>query len=131
MGIAYSTGVIRDFAGPYYVGEDDMAFGKPTKYWILDPEFAEGGAAGWDRAVLDASEEYKTRMHNLICDNCHSHTSYALNLMKYRGSQSWNMVWLAFYMLPKSRYVNFSGFLKTWLPFLVIVTVILLLVFLL
>lgn len=34
MGIAYTTGVIRDFAGPYYVSEDDMAFGKPTKYWV-------------------------------------------------------------------------------------------------
>lgn len=43
MGIAYSSGVIRDFAGPYYVSEDDMAFGKPTKYWKLNPALASGG----------------------------------------------------------------------------------------
>ena len=124
MGIAYSTGVIRDFAGPYYVSEDEMAFGKPTKYWVMDPDRAQGGPNGWDRAIYDASEVYKTRMHNLICDNCHSHCAYALNLMNYDGSKSWNMVWLALYMLAKSRYVNFVGFLKTWLPFLIIVTVI-------
>jgi len=124
MGIAYSTGVIRDFAGPYYVSEDMMAFGKPTKYWVLDPDLAQGGSNGWDRAIYDASEVYKTRMHNLCCDNCHSHCAYALNLMNYDGSKSWNMVKLAVYMLPKSKYVSFWGFLKTWLPFLIIVTTI-------
>ena len=42
MGIATSSGVIRDFAGPYYVSEDNMAFGNPTRYWQLDPSKAEG-----------------------------------------------------------------------------------------
>ena len=32
-----TAGVIRDFAGPYYVSEDNMAFGTPSKYWQLDP----------------------------------------------------------------------------------------------
>lgn len=43
MGIATSYGVIRDFAGPYYVSEDDMAFGRPTRYWQLVPSLARGG----------------------------------------------------------------------------------------
>jgi hypothetical protein len=120
MGIAYSTGVIRDFAGPYYVSEDEMAFGRPTKFWVLDPDRAQGGAPAWDRAIFEASEEYSTRMHNLCCDNCHSHVAYALNLMSYGGSKSWNMIWLALYMLPKSKYVSFTAFLKTWVPFLII-----------
>lgn len=46
MGIATSSGVIRDFAGPYFVSEDNMAFGRPTKYWKLDPNVARGGIAG-------------------------------------------------------------------------------------
>lgn len=46
MGIAYSTGVIRDFAGPYFVSEDSMAFGWPTRYWVLDPLEAQGGVSG-------------------------------------------------------------------------------------
>ena len=32
MGIADSRGVIYDFAGPYSIGVDDMAFGKPVRY---------------------------------------------------------------------------------------------------
>lgn len=80
------------------------------------------GAASWDKAVYDASEEYKCRpvrlnhgphanvstsfltyekktllvslflQHNLCLDNCHSHVAMALNLMRYDNSTSWNMV---------------------------------------
>ena len=60
MGIATTTGVIRDFAGPYFVSEDDMAFGKPTKYWQLDPNAV--CYSSWDQAVHEASEEYKHHM---------------------------------------------------------------------
>ena len=42
MGIAYSNGVIRDFAGPYYVSEDNLAFGKTTRYYQLEPENVKG-----------------------------------------------------------------------------------------
>lgn len=62
MGICTSSGVIRDFAGPYFVSEDLMAFGNPTKYWQLTPRKANNGQAGWDAAVAEASEIYKKRM---------------------------------------------------------------------
>lgn len=38
MGICDSRGVVYDFAGPYTIGVDDMAFGKPTRILVLDPE---------------------------------------------------------------------------------------------
>ncbi|KAL4221622.1 hypothetical protein ACF0H5_019879 [Mactra antiquata] len=124
MGIATTSGVIRDFAGPYFVSEDNMAFGNPAKYWQLnvDKVMSRKGQhpkQTWDLAVYDASEEYKTRMHNLCCDNCHSHCAMALNLMEYDGSKSWNMVKLCFLMLIHGRYVSACGFIKTWLPFLI------------
>ena len=62
-GIAYSNGVIRDFAGPYYVSEDNLAFGKTTRYVQLDPTHISGKQ--WDTAVKEASDEYNGRMHNL------------------------------------------------------------------
>eukprot|EP00795_Rhopilema_esculentum_P007077 gene7077-12717_t len=62
MGIAMSSGVIRDFAGPYFVSEDDMAFGNPTKYWQLNPTKVCNVNTNWDNAVSAASEEYKKRM---------------------------------------------------------------------
>ncbi|XP_035722091.1 transmembrane protein 222-like [Vespa mandarinia] len=127
MGICTSTGVIRDFAGPYHVAEDHMAFGKPIKYWQLQYTKAKGGVQGWDMAVSEASEIYKTRMHNLFFDNCHSHVAKALNLMAYDNSTNWNMVKLAAFILVKGKYVNFYGFLKNWLPFFILVIIIMIL----
>ena len=51
MGICTSEGVIRDFAGPYYVSEGNMAFGEPTRYLKLQPYNAENGAMGWDAGI--------------------------------------------------------------------------------
>ncbi|KAL6448261.1 hypothetical protein ACFW04_000320 [Cataglyphis niger] len=127
MGIATSTGVIRDFAAPYHVSEDNMAFGKPTKYWQLDYTKAKGNVQGWDAGVAEASEIYKTRMHYLCYDNCHSYVATALNLMSYDNSNSWNMMKLAFLILVHGKYVSFLGFLKTWIPFCIIVTIVLVL----
>nr|XP_047929011.1 transmembrane protein 222 [Anser cygnoides] len=100
MGICTSTGVIRDFAGPYFVSEDNMAFGKPVKPLLLF-------------------------QHNLCCDNCHSHVALALNLMRYDNSTSWNMVKLCFFSLLYGKYVSIGGFVKTWLPFVLFLGVIL------
>ncbi|TRY79932.1 hypothetical protein TCAL_07068 [Tigriopus californicus] len=123
MGICTSSGIIRDFAGPYHVSEDDMAFGHPTRYWPLDPNQVQGGAQAWDEGVAHASDLYGTRMHNLCCDNCHSHVATALDMMSYKGQTGWNMVGLALKMFLFGRYVGFGGFLKTWLPFLAICAV--------
>ncbi|XP_066531876.1 transmembrane protein 222 isoform X1 [Hoplias malabaricus] len=123
MGICTSNGVIRDFAGPYFVSEDKMAFGRPTKYWMLDvSKVYASGSNVWDTAVHNASEEYKHRMHNLCCDNCHSHVAMALNLMRYDNRTSWNMVNLCLLALIHGKHVSFAGFLKTWLPFLILLT---------
>lgn len=42
MGICTSKGIIRDFAGPFFVGTNHMAFGKPTRYLILDQKKVVG-----------------------------------------------------------------------------------------
>lgn len=120
--IALSNGVIRDFAGPYFVSEDNMAFGRPTRYLALDPFKVIGGAIEWDECVSKASVIYGTRMHNLFCDNCHSHVGLALRLMNYEGGQ-WNMIRLAFWMFFCGKYVGWCGAVKTWAPFIVIVII--------
>ncbi|KAM8716987.1 hypothetical protein ACLKA7_003799 [Drosophila subpalustris] len=100
MGICMANGVIRDFAGPYLVTEDNMAFGRPTRYLRLHPKNVDGGSCAWDEA---------------------------LNNMHYKDSSSWNMIILCFWMFVCGRYVGVCGFIKTWLPFLVLITVIVLL----
>lgn len=124
MGIALSNGVIRDFAGPYYVSEDDMAFGRPTRYLNLDVSKVRNGSPHeWDEAISKASVVYGTRMHNLCWDNCHSHVGMALTNMQYNGSTNWNMVRLAVWMFFCGKYVSFGRALLTWLPFLIILSV--------
>ena len=62
------SGVINDFGGPYYVSEDNMTFGWPTKYWMLDPQKAAGGPTSYDKSVAEASSEYRKRMVIAILD---------------------------------------------------------------
>lgn len=121
MGIALSNGVIRDFAGPYFVSEDSMAFGRPTRYLQLQAsKTLHGSPSEWDECITKASNVYNTRMHNLLCDNCHSHVGMALNLMNYNGSTRWNMVRLAAWMFFCGSYVSIGRAVKTWLPFIVL-----------
>lgn len=120
MGIATSKGIIRDFAGSYYVSEDEMGFDWPTMYWQLSIDLVEGGTEAYDKAIREASDEYKTRMHNLCCDNCHSHVALALNLMRYGGREDWNMGKLACLILVHGKFTGVGGFLKQWGFFILI-----------
>ncbi|TMS33211.1 hypothetical protein L596_000975 [Steinernema carpocapsae] len=124
MGIASSRGVIRDFAGSYYVSENNMGFGWPTMYWQLTPNKVIGGPEVFDRAIGDASNEYKNHYHNLFCDNCHSHVAYALNRMAYNGRTNYNMFNLCFYIMYHGKYVGIGGIIKQWLPMCILLIVI-------
>nr|CAG4642888.1 EOG090X0GY7 [Evadne anonyx] len=117
MGIATSSGAIRDFAGSYFVSEDNMAFGSPTKYIQLEINKVPGGVTAWDRAVHEASEEYKNHTHNIFSDNCHSHVALVMNMMNYPGKRNWNMVSLCWQIIIKGKYISVAGYMKTWLPF--------------
>ncbi|CAH8431901.1 unnamed protein product [Schistosoma bovis] len=61
MGIANSYGVIYDFAGPYTIGEDQMAFGWPTMYYQPHAKLI-GSREVWDNAISEANEVYKGRV---------------------------------------------------------------------
>jgi hypothetical protein len=63
MGITNSEGVIFDFAGPYTISRDDMAFGSPTRYLTLSPSATQ--KADWDTAVGQGCAIYEQRMHNI------------------------------------------------------------------
>lgn len=46
-----------------------MAFGWPSMFWQLDPDLVIGGADAYDRAIRDASDEYKShfvRQHPFV-----------------------------------------------------------------
>ena len=121
MGICYSNGIICDFAGPYTVNEaGDMAFGKPTRYLVI----ADVDASVWDLNISKANGVYCERMHNLFCDNCHSHVAWALNGMAYKGNRNWNMVVLAFWMFFRGKFCSWGSVVVQFAPFLSLVFVI-------
>ena len=135
LGISDSQGRAHDFRGPYTIGIDGstpipvMAFGKPTRYLKLDiggdgpgGERDRSAADRWDEALREADGIYRGRMHNLFCDNCHSHVARALNIVEYGGRHDWNMVKLCFWVFAKGSFVDHRGaILVQFAPFLILV----------
>eukprot|EP01017_Pseudomicrothorax_dubius_P020680 TRINITY_DN2246_c0_g1_i1.p1 TRINITY_DN2246_c0_g1~~TRINITY_DN2246_c0_g1_i1.p1 ORF type:complete len:188 (-),score=14.44 TRINITY_DN2246_c0_g1_i1:123-686(-) len=119
LGITTSQGVIHDFAGPYTVTVDDFAFGEPHKYSKLNID--DSDANRFDAAVEAADRTYRGMMHNLFCNNCHSHVAAALNKYGYQGKTNWNMVNIWFLTICSSSYYSFGHFLRTYCGFVVLV----------
>lgn len=118
-GIADSNGVASDFQGPYFVGDDGrMAFGAPTRFLKLDITDSQK----YDQSIVLANEEYRTRMHNICCDNCHSHVSYALN--HYYDENRYGMVKIATLMFFRGRFLSWTGVVRQFLPFTIMMLVV-------
>lgn len=117
LGIADSNGIASDFQGPFYVGDRGrMAFGSPTRALRINIHDVSGGAAEWDQMIQEANDIYRGRMHNICCDNCHSHVACALNRM-HLWNIKWDMVKLCFLVFFRARFLSFRGFLLQFGPF--------------
>lgn len=128
-GIANSQGVSSDFQGPYYVGDQGrMAFGPPTRSLKINIDHVNGGAERWDEAIEEANQVYRGRMHNICCDNCHSHVANALNRMPVQefGISKWDMVKIAFLMFFRARFLSVGAVFQQFAPFTIIVLIIVL-----
>jgi hypothetical protein len=134
MGICDSEGVIWDFAGPYTINRDDMAFGSPTRYLQLSPSQVKAALSGgskdkdettqiWDKSVQTSNCHYSKRMHNICCQNCHHHTARALGTMKYKGVSKWSQFTLAFWIFFCAPFTSVWGFLYTFGPFMLILCI--------
>ena len=58
-GIAGSDGIIYDFAGPYSIGKDHMAFGSPTRYLQLNPDLCND--RDFDTSIGEGCSIYSQR----------------------------------------------------------------------
>ena len=125
-GIGNSSGIIHDFAGSFYVSVDDFAFGKPTKYIQL--ELTEQEKYDWDRAILKGDNRYNMEEHNIFVNNCHSHVAYILNQLNFKRRNNYNMVSIWWMLIAKGKYVSCCGFIKTYLGFLIIIFIILIII---
>ena len=125
-GIGNSNGIIHDFASSFFVSVDDFAFGKPTKYIQL--ELTEQEKYDWDRAILKGDNKYNMEEHNIFVNNCHSHVAYVLNQLNYKGRNNYNMVSIWWMLIKKGKYVSCCGFFKTYLGFLIVLFIILIII---
>lgn len=63
-------------------------------------------------------------MHNIVCDNCHSHVALVLNHLKYQGRSDWNQVRLFAALWAHGKWVHPSQRVFVFLPFLILLTVV-------
>jgi transmembrane protein 222 len=114
-GICTSEGIIHDFAGPYTISIDNMAFGSPTRYFQLEvPNKSE-----WDEAICKADAKYKETMHNLLFNNCHDHVACAMNLINYQ-KKKWNMFNIAWLMFTQGHSTGLLSTIKTYIGFIIL-----------
>ncbi len=117
-GICNSEGIIHDFAAPHFVSVDDMAFGNPTKFVILElsqKEFYE-----YDKALEYGRQCYNKMDYNIFTNNCHSFIAKVLNKLKYKGRSNYNMVDIWWIFLTKGKYISWGDLLKTYSGFIVL-----------
>ena len=113
-----SDGVIHDFAGPYTITIDDLAFGETHKFVPL----AIDDSLKYDQSVLKADKVYEGMMHNICCNNCHSHVARAMNKYQYRGRSDYTMIDVWWLTVSQSHYVSWGHVLKAYLGFFIIMS---------
>ena len=59
-------------------------------------------------------------MHNICCDNCHSHVAKVLNNLKYKGREDYTMVSVWWMLIVQGKYVSWAHLIYTYIGFLVI-----------
>ena len=95
--------------------------------------------------MKEGCEIYKGRNHNLIMDNCHSHVAKCLNIMAYSKyilmffhvftlikflltyldrHSTYDMIKIGVWMFFYGKFVNPWAFVRSYLPFAIIVAVI-------
>lgn len=128
-------------------GKHRTAFGSVVKYIEVKPdETTIQSPEDWDNAIQVASDHFSKLMviiynyyiftflllfifiylkHNIVTNNCHDHVCEVLNAIKYKGKNNWNNVTLVWELCLHSKYVSTSRFINNWLPFIIIIFIVL------
>ena len=65
-------------------------------------------------------------MHNIFCNNCHSHAARAMNEYQYRGRTNYTMIDVWWLTVSQSHYVSWGHVVKAYLGFFIIMSLFLL-----
>ena len=127
MGITDSKGYLHDWHGcPISANHPkQMLFGEPSRYVRLVSFGDDASRKRWDDAIEQADNEYARHIHMMGCGHdCHSHVARVLNLLRYGGCAVHNKVELAAAVFFCGRHTSVSGALKTWVPFLIFIVLV-------
>lgn len=102
-----------------------------TLHDSLDSTTKDGTSTGqaldrtfmYDRAVAEGAKIFGKRMHNLFCDNCHSHVATILNLLRYEGRSDWNQFRVCWNIWMKGSWTSTRNAFIVFSPLLFLVTV--------
>lgn len=83
---------------------------------------AGGSAVSWDNAVNQTMQEFGKKSYNFFTCNCHSFVANCMNRMAYKGSTRWNLVEVLVLVLVRGTFVNFTGFLRAYVPFVAVMS---------
>ncbi|KAE8718494.1 Protein RTE1-HOMOLOG [Hibiscus syriacus] len=140
VGICREDGTILDFAGPNFVCVDHFPFGPVARYLQINKDkecsisphssALKGDVESqlddprrepltWDDALQKSTMEFQHRAYSLFTCNCHSFVANNLNRLGFR-SGGWNVVTIVLLVLLKGQWVNRVGFLRSFLPFVVV-----------
>ena len=64
-------------------------------------------------------------MHNICCDNCHSHVARVLNNHRYMGKENWTMISVWWLLITDGKYVSIGHIIWTYIGFIIILAIIL------
>ena len=123
VGICTSKGIIHDFAGPYSVSVDNMAFGNPTKYVLLDLDSREFDE--YDSCIIGGTQDYREQDYSFCLNNCHSFVARCLNKLKYKGKTNYTMVHVWWMFCIKGKFLSFTKFLQSYIGFFILVIIVL------
>lgn len=77
----------------------------------------------WDDALRMGTQEFQHRSYNLFTCNCHSFVVNNLNRMFCSGCNKWNVVNLATLIFLKGRWVNKAAIVRSFLPFVIVLCI--------
>lgn len=117
-GLARADGTTTDFAGPYHVARGPLLFGKPTRR--VTNVCKDGNR--WDQCVDEAELLFTAKDYDFVAQNCHHFVAETLNLAQYRGRRDWNAVNVAFLCFLRGKHEGWTGLLRTWIPFVLVMT---------
>ncbi|CAK9209205.1 unnamed protein product [Sphagnum troendelagicum] len=141
VGICREDGIILDYGITSNVNINRLEFGSTAKYVRLHPyqccfpghssihcckdascHMERGTSMSWDDALNKTIQLFSNKSYNFFTCNCHSFVVHCMNRMAFQGSPKWNLIDVMLIVLFKGQFVNIGGFIRAYLPFVVVMT---------